>query len=369
MAETFDVYSFLLHVARRWRVWMVACVAAGGLALILSLLLPAQYTATARILIEPPGGSDPRAATAVSPVYLQSLRTYEHFALSDSLFERAVEHLQIRDPAAPEPLSSLKKRILDVEIPITTKILAISATLPDPEKAQQLAAFVAEETVRLNQTTNTESDRAQGEIIERMRAEAEERVRRIESESLKTAGQTPTEGLQDELEALVAVQSLMQRQLVMVKDLHGELQAELADDDSQEAQRDVRNAAGRIGRLEKEIAEIERQINRKRLTLGTRSQRREQIDSERKAAWTALEETESRLAQALSAGGGRGERLQVIDSGVVPEKPSSPNIPLNVLVAIALALIGSLLYVTLEFSFQLRRAEARRDSLRVAGRG
>ena len=75
------------------------------------------------------------------------------------------------------------------------------------------------------------------------------------------------------------------------------------------------------------------------------------------------------MAQALSAGAAQGERLQVIDPGVVPEKPSSPNIPLNMLVAIALALIGSLLYVTLEFSFQLRRAEARRESLRVASRG
>ena len=215
MAETFDAYSFLMHVARRWRVWMIACVAAGGLALIISLLLPARYTATALILIGPPGSSDPRAAMAVSPVYLESLRTYEHFALSDSIFERAVKELQIRDPSDPEPLSTLKKRVLDIDIPLTTKILAISATLPDPEKAHELAAFVAEETVRLNQTVNDESGRAQTEAIERMRAEAERRVQQAETESLKLAEQAPTEGLDEELEALVGVKSLMQRQLVI----------------------------------------------------------------------------------------------------------------------------------------------------------
>ena len=365
MAETFDAYSFLMHVARRWRVWMIACVAAGGLALIISLLLPARYTATALILIGPPGSSDPRAAMAVSPVYLESLRTYEHFALSDSIFERALRELQIRDPDDREPLSMLKKRILAVEIPITTRILAISATLPDPEQAHKLATFVAEETVRLNQAANDESGRAQTEAIERIRVEAESRVQQAETESLKNAERAPTEGLDKELEALVGVKSLMQRQLVMVKDLHGDLKSELASDDSESARQRVKSAEERLGRIEKEIAQVDRQIKRKSLALGTRSRRREQVDSERQAAWTALEETESRLVQALSAGAARGERLQVIDPGVVPEKPSSPNIPLNVLVAIALALIGSLLYVTLEFSFQVRRAE----SLRGAGRG
>ena len=84
MSDTFDAYAFLMHLARRWRLCATACAVSGGMALIVSLLLPAKYTATARILIEPPGSSDPRAATAVSPVYLESLRTYEHFALSDS---------------------------------------------------------------------------------------------------------------------------------------------------------------------------------------------------------------------------------------------------------------------------------------------
>jgi uncharacterized protein involved in exopolysaccharide biosynthesis len=335
----------------------------------ISLLLPAKYTATARILIEPPGSSDPRAATAVSPVYLESLRTYEHFALSDSLFERAVNELEIRDPVDPEPLSTLKKRILDVEIPVTTKILAIEVTLPDPKKAQELAAFIAAETVRLSQETNVESDRSQTESIERMRTEAQQRVQQIEKESLKVAEDTPAGGLAEELEALIEARGLVQRQRLTVRDLHGDSRATLETDNSESARQDARNAEARLELLEKEMVSLDQQITRKRLVLGTRGARREQIDAERQAAWKALEENESRLAQVRSAGGARGERLQVIDSGVVPEKPSSPNVPLNVLLAVILALLGSLLYVTLEFSFQLRRAEARRDSLRVAGRG
>ena len=40
---------------------------------VISLLMPREYTATARVVIEPPAGTDSRAAITVSPVYLESL--------------------------------------------------------------------------------------------------------------------------------------------------------------------------------------------------------------------------------------------------------------------------------------------------------
>lgn len=368
MAETFDGYLFFMHLARRWRVPAAACAVAGGLALIISLVLPAKYTATARLLIEPPGGSDPRAATAVSPVYLESLRTYEHFALSDSLFSRAVNELGIRDMANPEPLSSLKKRVLEVNIPSTTKIMEIAVTLPDPAKAQRLAAFIAEETVQLNQRTNMESDRTQTDAIETMRNAAQKRVQQSETESMKIAEKGSPEGMVEELEALVEARSLIQRQRLIIRDLESGQQAEFAADATETLKQRLAGTKQRLARLNEET-EFNRQIDRTRLTLGTRTARHDQIDAERKAAWSALEETESRLTHSRSASASRGERLQVIDPGVVPEKPSSPNIPLNVIIALVFAMLASLLYMTLEFSFQLRRAEARRDPLRTASHG
>src|SRR5229473_3857330 len=56
-----------------------------------SFLLPERYTATTSVVIEPPAGNDPRGATAVSTVYLESLKTYELFASSDTLFSRALD--------------------------------------------------------------------------------------------------------------------------------------------------------------------------------------------------------------------------------------------------------------------------------------
>ncbi len=93
--------------------------------------------------------------------------------------------------------------------------------------------------------------------------------------------------------------------------------------------------------------------------------RREAADSARKTAWEALRVAELQLNEARAVAGERGERLQVIDPGVVPEIHSSPNVPLNVLAAFFLALVASMIYLTLEFSYQQRKAA----SMRVAGHG
>ena len=97
--------------------------------------------------------------------------------------------------------------------------------------------------------------------------------------------------------------------------------------------------------------------------------RPEAAELERKAAWAAVEAAELQLGEARAFAGERGERLQVIDPGVVPEIHSSPNVPLNVFAAFFLALAASMIYLTLEFSYQQRKAASMRPSLCVAGHG
>ncbi|MGH9664029.1 MAG: Wzz/FepE/Etk N-terminal domain-containing protein, partial [Bryobacteraceae bacterium] len=113
MNEAFDVIEYAAYLRRRWRVPVVACGTAVAVVLAVSLLLPRRYTATATIVIEPPAGNDMRAATAVSPVYLESLRTYERFAGSDSLFQRAAERFHLQ--TGSQAIESLKQRVLKVE--------------------------------------------------------------------------------------------------------------------------------------------------------------------------------------------------------------------------------------------------------------
>ena len=102
MYQSFDAFEYVDYLRRRWRVAGIACGVAVLWSLPLSLLLPKRYTATASIVIEPPGNTDARTAIVVSPMYLESLKTYERFADSDSLFARAAEkfHLQAGGAAA-----------------------------------------------------------------------------------------------------------------------------------------------------------------------------------------------------------------------------------------------------------------------------
>src|SRR5205814_6684304 len=70
MGESFDAFRYMSYLRARWR-WIASSAGvAVVLAIVVSMLLPNQYTSTARLLIEPPAGTDMRSAMAVSPIYL-----------------------------------------------------------------------------------------------------------------------------------------------------------------------------------------------------------------------------------------------------------------------------------------------------------
>src|ERR1700687_3318466 len=133
MYPAFDAFEYVAYLRRRWRVIAAACGTAVLLALPLSLLMSKRYTATATIVIEPPGSSDSRTAIVVSPMYLESLRTYERFADSDSLFARAAEKFHLQEAGGLRPIESLKRGVLKVSKLRDTKIMEISVTLKDPK--------------------------------------------------------------------------------------------------------------------------------------------------------------------------------------------------------------------------------------------
>src|SRR4051794_33107503 len=154
MSEPFDAFRYIGYLQSRWRRVLASAGIAVALAIVASLAMSPQYTATARIVIEPPAGTDLRSAMAVSPIYLESLKTYEHFASSDSLFQKSVERFGL----SGGPIESIKRRVLKVQTVRNTRIMEIAATLPDPRKAQAMARFLAESTVELNRASVSESD-------------------------------------------------------------------------------------------------------------------------------------------------------------------------------------------------------------------
>ena len=274
MPDAFDPYQYLAYLRARWRLVAILSGSALVVALAASLLLGKKFTATVTLVIEPPAGSDPRASTAVSPIYLESLKTYEHLAGSDNLFAQAVEHFQLRREFPRRPIERLKRAVLEVSILRNTKVLEISATLPDPQRAHELALYIAQETIQLNRHTNRVGD---DELIVEARKRVEQAVARTKAAEAARAHTAP-----------------------------------------------------RASRFETDA-----------------------LDSEIQSAWVAQEEQERRLRELEATAGYRGERLTLLDPGVVPEKPSSPNLPLNLVAALALALTVSWLYLTLEFGLRV----------------
>jgi uncharacterized protein involved in exopolysaccharide biosynthesis len=330
--EPFDAFEFFAFVRKRWRVIAVACGVAMLLAGVVSLLLPKRYTATASIIIEPPGGSDVRAATAVSPVYLESLRTYEQFAASDTLFARAVERFHLQAGPHPPSIDVLKRSILKVSKLRDTKILEISATLTDPQLAQKFVEYLATETITLSRGASLDADRELIDDASWQLSEIQERLAKARSAWTGSAVADSTAALQSSVDASSDVLAKVRRELV-------------TDETAPEHKRRL---------MEHRLAELEKSMQRDSDALAFRSAHRQALEMDLNAAQAAFDAASEHLRELRANEGTRGERLRVIDPGIVPQRPSSPNLTLNVLAALLFALASSSLYLALAFAWHAR---------------
>lgn len=337
MPAELNPVEYAAFLRGKWRVVVIACAVAAVLAAAVSLLLPVRYTATARIFIEPPAGSDVRASVAVSPIYLESLKTFEYFAASDSLFREALEHFGLRKSDPERTIESWKKSVLEVSIPRNTRILEISVTLPDPKTAQRMAEYIGERTVESSREVTRMGDtEIVGETEElRERALADrEKAETGWSRFLRAGG---TSALESEIASLEMQQYRLRRSL--------------ADAEVRVAERSgSEGGANQVRELRRQLASLDEGLKTKRELLARRSATQARLRAERVRTREALSALDEKLREVMSAVGFRGERLRLIDPGIVPERPSSPNLPLNVFGAMFFALVISLGYLTLEFS-------------------
>ena len=341
-----DAFRYFGYVRLRWRFVAASCLTAIVVATAVSLLLPREYTATARILIESPAGADPRSAVAVSPIYLESLKTYEHFAGSDSLFQKAASRLQLRALLGNKPIESLKKSVLKVSLVHNTRILEVEATLPDAARAQALAQLLAEETVSMNRSLSSAGGQDLIQSMVQQQSDARARVDRTEAEWSSLRGNEPVDDLQAAVEQEGELRSSLERQMAGAN-------LDLAEAAASEPVRG--DARARLAELNKQLDALNRQTAEKEKVLAGRLARRERIEAEYKSAQTALAAIDNRLRDARNDVAYRGERLSIIDPGVVPERPSSPNVPLNLAAAVLLGLLFPAVYLALEMNFQQQR--------------
>lgn len=352
MPDSFDILEYIDFLCARWKFLALACGFAIVTALLTGVLLPKRYTATATVLIDPPAGGDPRVAAAVSTVYLESLKTYELLATNDPLFVRAVAQFHLRGQGA-SPIESLKRRVLKVDKLRDTRALQISVTLPDPSAAQAVAQFIAEGAVELSRSGGKEADEALIQEAARAAGTAKTRWNEAETAWQNAAGAHSPDALRSEVFAAGDLKSRAEEQLL---------------DEETDPSDDRGSSRTRSEILKRRIGELTRDMDQKSAALAQQSAREENLEALLTSARTAYEAAAQRLADLRVSLGSRTERLRVIDPSIVPQRPSSPNVPLIVIGAASLALCGSLLYLTLSFS--LTRGRRRYDlPLRMSSHG
>jgi uncharacterized protein involved in exopolysaccharide biosynthesis len=355
-SDTIDISGFARYLYQRRKFIVLTSTVAVALAGIASFLTPFKYTATASILIEPPAGNDPRGAMAVSTVYLESLKTYERFAASDSLFRQALAQLDLRSEYSGVPIESLKRRMLKVEKPKDEKILEISATLPDKRKAQQLAEYIADQTIAMNRSFENHSIAAISRDATDLVQAAQATLQQTRLKKEKFLREQPVAPVEEELAIMADLKVRAERNLA---DAQVELAATLARIKSQPADQgsgsvtkdDVAAVQAQVRVLEEQSRTLGRRVAETSAALENRKQNREVLEKEMQAAQAQYEAAVNRRTELLSSESFRGERLEVIDPGVIPERPSSPNIALNLALALLASMSCSILYLAFRFAY------------------
>jgi uncharacterized protein involved in exopolysaccharide biosynthesis len=245
-----------------------------------------------------------------------------------------------------------------VSKPASTKILEISTTLENPEKAQALAQYIAEKTVQLSKGVDSDSEREVTRDSRSILAVAEARLKRAEEARETAVRNEPIANLEDEVTNESELHYRVRRDLVSANsDLAEALGAQqFAPKPSLESNVTSFNAVriaearARVKQLENEVIKLSQALATKSLILEQRRLHRDGLETELKAARSAWEAAHQRLNDVLVSSGFRGERLNVIDRGVIPKSPSSPNLPLNIVAALLLSLVASIVYVAVQFA-------------------
>ena len=271
------------------------------------------------------------------------------------MFAEAVKRFALQDANGRPSVESLKKRVLRVSKPRDTKILEMSATLSDPRQAHELVTYLAEQTVARSRNESLAGDREMLEQARRQLAEATDRFTRARKAVAEDAEHENPEVLNTQITGNVEVLSEMRKQLV-------DAEGYAAEDEASDA-----GSARRAALLRKRAVELDQELSRQKRLLSRRLARRDEVQDEHRSAQSAMELALSRVRDLEAAAGSRGERLRIIDPGIVPQRPSSPDPVLNVIVAIFLALVLSVVYLSFRFALGNRSATAVRPSFSRGG--
>jgi uncharacterized protein involved in exopolysaccharide biosynthesis len=331
----------------------------------------------ATVVIDPPGASDPRTASGVTPIYLESLKSYEEFASSDSLYLKACEKFGLLDGSAGTSIERFKRRVLRVEKLKDTRLLEISATLPEARQAQQLAQYIAEETVALNRNLSRDGDL---KLVEGLNGQLETARAALDRARADAATASSREApIAQQAQDLAELSAGTRQKAVEAGAEAAELSAQEASlsragaDGEDRSSSDLgyvrlraAGARARQAALAASGTEVEREAAEKETAAADLRAQRATADAILSSAESRHKELQGRVNELTASAGLRTEQLRIVDPGIVPQRPSFPDIPLILAAAFSLSLTVVLALLSLHFSMTRRHARPARVELKVA---
>jgi uncharacterized protein involved in exopolysaccharide biosynthesis len=121
------------------------------------------------------------------------------------------------------------------------------------------------------------------------------------------------------------------------------------------------------------MADMDREMAAKSAALTELRARQDRAASALRLEDAAFEVWSKRVTEVAAAGGSRTEQLRLVDPGIVPQRPSFPNVPLLMAVALLFSLMASVGFLSVRFSWEQRsrlsRAEPELTEIRMARSG
>jgi uncharacterized protein involved in exopolysaccharide biosynthesis len=303
-----------------------------------SELMPRLYTATSTVIIDPPATNDPRTTTALNPTYLDSLTTFERYFTSDTLFQEAAQHFHL--DASRAGVTAVRKSVLKVNVQHQTRILEVSATLPDPKNAIALVQYITQRSIETSRAQALAGDQDSLRNVTEDLDRARTRLETARSAWEQVAHDDTPETLRSEVGAAINLHTETLR-------LHEEAVAEAAQWRAREQDGNAEDresgtilsnaAAARASEYAKREKELADEIDLKRKLVAQKTMQHAIASAELDSAQKAYDTAFARVRDYTALTGMHSERMHVIDPGVEPRQPSSPKVLLNAIAASLLA--------------------------------
>ncbi len=365
MPTPFELSDYLRAIFRRWKRITAVILVASAVALLISLLLPKKYDATVLLAVQS-AGSDARYPAVMSPTYLEYLHSYEQFLQSDGLIARVIKDTNLDSGPYHYTVEAFRTSVLDLALVRNTNVLKIRVRFPDPSKAHEIALALARIGVQTNSDMNSAEAERAARQIQKETAEARARLTAADAAIENFRRGSHEDELKRQLNQQLERKMAYQEKLTDAQVEMAEKEAWLASFSTQQQrgsgggrrqQEEIRQqtqmAAAELAQLRARqkalragLAELEAPIERNRLALASLEARRRQLERDFELAQTAVVASANRANDARFTMAARREELQIADSGVVPSRPSSPHIVLNVLLAGVLGLLAGFVYET-----------------------